>query len=63
MNNQSIKTSLKKNWVKFDEHGLNVNNRLIIIGKKGICRYEDDVEEPIGDIRLTGCRNFLIEEV
>ncbi|CAD8077212.1 unnamed protein product [Paramecium sonneborni] len=58
-----LNTSLRVNWIKFDESGLNVNNRLIIIGQKGICRYEDDLIEPVGEIRLTGCRNFKIEEV
>ncbi|CAK80731.1 unnamed protein product (macronuclear) [Paramecium tetraurelia] len=58
-----LNTSLRVNWIKFEENGLNVNNRLIIVRQKGICRYEDDVNEPNGQIRLTGCRNFRIEEV
>ncbi|CAD8063997.1 unnamed protein product [Paramecium primaurelia] len=58
-----LNTSLRINWIKFEENGLNVNNRLIIVRSKGICRYEEDVNEPIGQIRLTGCRNFRIEEV
>ncbi|CAD8091153.1 unnamed protein product [Paramecium sonneborni] len=56
-------TSLRVNWIKFEENGLNVNNRLKIVKTKGICRYEEDVIEPQGQIRLTGCRNFIIEEV
>ncbi|CAD8158286.1 unnamed protein product [Paramecium pentaurelia] len=58
-----LNTSLRINWIRFDENGLNVNNRLIIVRSKGICRYEEDVNEPQGQIRLTGCRNFIIEEV